>query len=430
MLDQEQKKAIIVIGAGVAGLNAAIKLTSMGYKVTILEASNRVGGRVHTHVLRSSTVELGANFIHTPVENPLLLDKLVPSWKINNKYEETNSLKHSAPYNCKVVLGDESLEIDDFFEEHEDLAYKLQDFVDNAIDPKKSSKQESSGSDKYKYNTIDEYGTEYLVVDGYKKLIDGLKNKLPKGCIVTNAIVSDVSYSKTKKVFVTTTGKTYIADGVICTVSVGVLKKGNIRFPKEFMEAKEQLLKQFDMAVQNKVFFKFKKGFAVATNNKDFTFVADDKNITNSASIVNYSQKTGKKDNIFIVSHFGGVDDFAKKNNEAMVTQSLVKLARAYGKSYDELKGNLIDKLVTRWDKDKNTYGSYSYRNTNYESGAQLELSAPVGKIPILLAGEACSSNNPTTVHGAYTSGSDAALKLQKLLTLNNICVPTKKFSM
>src|SRR5438477_1641376 len=40
--------SVIVAGAGLAGLSAAFDLTAMGAEVTILDARNRVGGRVWT----------------------------------------------------------------------------------------------------------------------------------------------------------------------------------------------------------------------------------------------------------------------------------------------------------------------------------------------------------------------------------------------
>jgi monoamine oxidase len=44
-----QQAGVIVIGAGVAGLAAAKKLQSEGWKVIVLEASNRTG-RLHNRV--------------------------------------------------------------------------------------------------------------------------------------------------------------------------------------------------------------------------------------------------------------------------------------------------------------------------------------------------------------------------------------------
>ena len=51
---------VLIIGAGVAGLAAARELSRANFKVTVLEARDRIGGRVYTH----DSVELGAEFIH------------------------------------------------------------------------------------------------------------------------------------------------------------------------------------------------------------------------------------------------------------------------------------------------------------------------------------------------------------------------------
>ncbi|KAF9618912.1 hypothetical protein IFM89_002907 [Coptis chinensis] len=62
--DSEIRKRIIVVGAGPAGLTAARHLQRQGFSVTILEARNRLGGRVYTD--RSSLsvpVDLGASII-------------------------------------------------------------------------------------------------------------------------------------------------------------------------------------------------------------------------------------------------------------------------------------------------------------------------------------------------------------------------------
>src|SRR6185436_4302356 len=57
---------VAIVGAGAAGLAAARDLHSAGYSVRLLEARNRVGGRVFTLRPHRSLVpiELGAEFVH------------------------------------------------------------------------------------------------------------------------------------------------------------------------------------------------------------------------------------------------------------------------------------------------------------------------------------------------------------------------------
>jgi monoamine oxidase len=55
---------VVVVGAGFAGLAAAEALASRGAEVTVLEARDRVGGRVHSQRLENgAVVELGAEFV-------------------------------------------------------------------------------------------------------------------------------------------------------------------------------------------------------------------------------------------------------------------------------------------------------------------------------------------------------------------------------
>src|SRR5689334_11758550 len=54
-------KRVIVVGAGLAGMSAAFELNSAGYDVTVIEARERFGGRVHTldRFIKDKTVESG-----------------------------------------------------------------------------------------------------------------------------------------------------------------------------------------------------------------------------------------------------------------------------------------------------------------------------------------------------------------------------------
>ncbi len=61
----------LVIGAGLAGLAAARELSDRGLEVMVLEARDRIGGRVLTHRAWGIPVELGATWIHGVRRNPI-----------------------------------------------------------------------------------------------------------------------------------------------------------------------------------------------------------------------------------------------------------------------------------------------------------------------------------------------------------------------
>ena len=65
LLSQRRARSVVIIGAGLAGLAAAYKLKNAGWNVTVLEARDRIGGRVISHKdQRSGLVcELGAEWV-------------------------------------------------------------------------------------------------------------------------------------------------------------------------------------------------------------------------------------------------------------------------------------------------------------------------------------------------------------------------------
>ena len=67
---------VVVVGAGMAGLTAARSLAEAGLKVLVVEAQDRIGGRIWTRHVGEEAIELGAEFIHgRPPELWALIDE-------------------------------------------------------------------------------------------------------------------------------------------------------------------------------------------------------------------------------------------------------------------------------------------------------------------------------------------------------------------
>lgn len=62
---------VIVIGAGVAGLTCAARLHRKGVDVVVVEARDRIGGRVWPGEVAGTRVDLGGAWIHGPIGNPV-----------------------------------------------------------------------------------------------------------------------------------------------------------------------------------------------------------------------------------------------------------------------------------------------------------------------------------------------------------------------
>jgi monoamine oxidase len=96
--DATTRRRVVVVGAGLSGLSAALALRAQGWDVVVLEARDRVGGRVHT--LRSPFadglhVEAGGESIDS---NHDQIQALARRYRLAMAYRPTDKLTNAAVY--------------------------------------------------------------------------------------------------------------------------------------------------------------------------------------------------------------------------------------------------------------------------------------------------------------------------------------------
>ncbi|KAI8494936.1 hypothetical protein Bbelb_275410 [Branchiostoma belcheri] len=114
-----RRPQVVIVGAGIAGLSAAVELTQTGdTDVTVLEAMDRPGGRVHTvTALGVDNLDLGATWLHGNKDNPLynlalqnnlLGDTEVKALPAGDKFYTEQG--EQEPFSCIQLLWDEDKE--------------------------------------------------------------------------------------------------------------------------------------------------------------------------------------------------------------------------------------------------------------------------------------------------------------------------------
>lgn len=266
---------VIVVGAGIAGISAAQKLQSQGFSVQIIEARDRIGGRIWTDYSQKKTFELGAGWIHGSIGNPLM--KHIKAFKIPTKtYDYDNLVVYNSSghalnettidyidalsHQFKAYLtnrqnnDEQDISIKQAFEDFikykglstqdaQWLYYQLVASIQNeyAGDLSKLSLLEFDQDRNFS-------GDDMVFPEGYSKLISHLAETLN---IKLNEVVQSVDY-KHMPIVVNTNLSSYQCHYVLCTVPLGVLQKGSIQFNPELPETKKQAMSKLEMGTLNR----------------------------------------------------------------------------------------------------------------------------------------------------------------------------------
>ncbi|KAK4538910.1 hypothetical protein RGQ29_032201 [Quercus rubra] len=458
---------VIVVGAGIAGLAAAERLCSRGFRVLVLEAQQRVGGRIWTQWTDKNTspIEFGAQWIHGQENNPLFdvctkldmiaseesdeADELKGEFRMQSGSLISNTTVDHV-LNLLLTIRDEcanstpaqfdacnASSVDAFLRESFSEAIRCQNDHDpglmwaifewfltfEKIDNACPDLRHLSTRAYTDWKICEPYSLVSFR-NGYNSITDWLAHRLPPGFLMLNQMVTRIKLTESGAT-VCINDKNLTADHVIVTVSLGVLKANLISFDPELPEQHQSLIQALGFGTINKIFIRFERRFWDASS-------------PFSLKLVWTGRVPGLPDWVYDVSSFDAVrgrDDMlmawvgghgavaVESESEKQVGEVCRKVISMFTGIQDVPEAVRV--ICTKWSSNQFVGGSYSHPTTASASlgiGMSEEhlFSPVVGRSPqsdpssmparqprplILFAGEHTARHFYSSAHGAFASG-------------------------
>ncbi|KAJ1384318.1 Winged helix-like DNA-binding domain superfamily [Sesbania bispinosa] len=406
--DGSERGTVIVIGAGLAGLVAARQLVFMGFKVVILEGRTRPGGRVKTRKLAGDGVEAAADFggsVLTGINgNPLgVLARQLGLPLHKAMIEEVKSV--DVPLGTALEAFRRVYKVAEDKEERMLLNWHLANLeYANATLMSNLSMAYWDQDDPYEMG-----GDHCFIPGGNEKFVRALAEDLP---IFYGRTVECVKYGS-DGVMVHAGGQGFRGDMALCTVPLGVLKKGSIEFVPELPQRKKDAIHRLGFGLLNKVAMLFPYNFW-GGNIDTFGHLTEDLSMRGEFFLFySYSSVSGGPLLIALVA------------GEAAIRFEMMSPVESVRRVLDVLKDifnpkgivvpDPVQAVCTRWGKDPYAYGSYSYVAVGSSGDDYDILAESVGDGRVFFAGEATSKQYPATMHGAFLSGMREAANILRM---------------
>jgi len=403
---------VIIIGAGVAGLSAAQDLQQAGKKIVVLEARNRIGGRIYTRRdIADVPVELGGELVH---------GTQAATWEVIRR-EGIKTVELGHPENLdqdardldfsRLPKPDPYENVDQYLQrlnlagKHMPSYLQFLNFDDEPLRRMSArfffayySPQSAEG---------EQYGEhDFRVPEGYDQLPKALAKGIP---VRLQAIVQEVSWEagevevsflQNRKV------ETLKARTVLITLPIGILRHGDVRFTPALPLEKTAAIQNFSTVDVAKMIYIF--------DTKVLPEGVDQlRDFTNNPPMW-WRGTAGHSDTAGDVVVAWTAGDNARvlleQDYEKALTTGLTSLRKLLQKPDIQP----VRSIMHNWAGDPYTRGAYSFPLTDWDD-AYFALGRPVSHT-LFWAGEATSDENDSTVHGAYESGKRAAAEILESL--------------
>jgi monoamine oxidase len=426
---------VIVVGAGMAGLSAASELRVLGLDVLVLEARNKIGGRVDTdYEFASHPIERGAEFVH---------GQNVVTWDLIRKFglqtlsalEDDDSFFIDAagqflPITQAAKLpGGDSLKFMSMRPGVYELAKawvksrkadidlsSMLHAYGVVLDPKfyPIVSHSFEGLDAAGLQQLGVYGlveTSYegdgdadsRIAEGYSSLSHHLARELQ---IRLAEPVDRITWNASGARVTTAAGSTLETRHIVITVPLAQLQRSAIRFEPPLTPDKQNAINRLGAGHIVKIILQFDDPFWPAS----MECFATDKH-------TGFWWRPGwnRPDEASVLTAYAGAalaDRLVRLGNEAAIQIALDDLTQLFG---NPVKTKYTGGMVLNWQAEPYIEMAYSFCPVGV-AGLRRVLSYPVEGV-LFFAGEATSVERNATVHGAIESGRRAAKEVSAALT-------------
>ena len=454
---------VIIVGAGSAGLYAAKTLTEDGYDVLIIEATDRIGGRVYSHTLGETRIELGAEEHYgkrggNPVWSAIrgeygpsvyvngyqgleaysmdggtntcwtkasatrscaddpdvaLVDDLYNwYWRPNNHPDPTTTLADDVLSEYGVDVGDRSYHIYESSFAGGEYATSL-----HKLGARSLALQDNEWDLSESIKVI---GDKYL---GYSDALETVwwNAVIANSDLLPSSPVVEINTNGSDVIVTDSHGDLHAARQVIVTVSIGVLQAEKINFVPDLPASTVDAYNGIGIDMGMKVAIRFETAWWETEGDPLSWLVTEG---LAGACWVPTDYKVGSDDLIMMCYPMG--DNAAELNtiaakagggmdgDAAIVNAILADLDATLPQAPEKAAtNNAIDAVVQNWGTHPYTLGAYSYPKvgtyTTASDNLRADLQVPVANNRIFFAGEGSHVTHPSTVVGALHEGERAA---------------------
>lgn len=426
---------VLVIGAGFAGLAAARDLAQAGVDVTVLEARDRIGGRVWTSRLWPDLpVDMGASWIHGVRGNPLTaLADAAGATRAATSYDSAaafgpGGVAAEAPEPWNILAEAQALA--EGLEADLSLAAAVartkawaqadaagQDAIRQAVH--RAVEQEYAGDwrdlSAWHFDAGKEFGGgDVLFPAGF----EALASHAAKGLTIRLAAeVRALEAGARGVAAILADGSRIEAEAAVLTLPLGVLQAGRVAFRPALSPVREAALGALGMGRFVKCWLRFDRPLPLPA--ADWVeWLGPAHPATGAGGTPLWAEWLNPAPALGPLPDGGGLvlGFAAARAGEAVET---LTEAEAIATAVDTLRGMLGSRLpvlvgaqISRWGRDEWAGGAYSHLRPGTSPGTRAALAGAEWEGRLVFAGEATSPDHAATVHGAWLSGRAAARQI------------------